>query len=94
MVPSYALQLAIFLYSKRGARERREVGPACRGARASGRSRRGGSGHGCAAAMVVEPTYAPLPGIGQSEQETNEQRTGDADAILCRIYWKIDNWNR
>jgi len=28
MVSSYVLQLAIFLYSKRGARERREVGPA------------------------------------------------------------------
>ena len=33
--PAYALRLAIFLYSKRGARERQKVEPACRGARAS-----------------------------------------------------------
>jgi len=59
MVPSCALRLAIFLYSKRGAGKRQEVGPTCRGARASE----------CAAALVVVGSaHAPLPGIGQSER--------------------------
>ena len=42
MVPSWALRLPIFLYSKRGAGKRQEVGPACHGARASECARRGG----------------------------------------------------
>ena len=82
MVPSCALRLAIFLYSKREAGKRQEVGPACRGARASDCARRG-AGRECAAAlMVVGSAHAPLLGIGQSEQ-AREMSNGHVMLMPC-----------
>ena len=47
-----------------------------------------------AAAVVVGSAHAPLPSIRQNERASErDEQTSDADAILCRIYLKIDNWN-
>ena len=57
------------------------------------RSVRGAGCERAAALMVVGSAHAPLPGVEQNERERDEQQACDVDAMLCKIYWKIENWN-
>jgi len=82
MVSSYALRLAIFLYSKRGAGKGNRWGPhVVVRVRASALGE--GAGRECAAAlMVVGSAHASLPGIGQSER-ARETSSGHAMLMPC-----------
>jgi len=68
MVPSCALQLAIFLYSKRGAGKGKRWGPHVVVRVRASVLGEGGRRDFVAALMVVGSAHAPLPGIGQSER--------------------------